>query len=205
MKMSIPQVTKAEIEDKNRRKQNKKISQDIQEIKNVLAEGNVDKIRELHRKIDGKYQNIIPNFGKSMYGYDEKLGFVYDIIGEESIKENLSMMENKLDGLKLGFADSYTTKHNVHHSSDVNVLVNNNINISISFEAVREQIEEMTSLTDDDTKEILDQIRKIEEIIKSEDKKKTKWEKLKPILHWVADKSFDVAIKLLPLILKINE
>lgn len=61
----------------------------------------------------------------------------------------------------------------------------------------------MTSLTDNETKEILDKINEIETIINSNEKKKTKWEKAKPVLTWLADKSFDVGVAILPLLLKI--
>ena len=62
----------------------------------------------------------------------------------------------------------------------------------------------MTSLTDEQTQEILDKITELEEIINSKDKKKTKWEKAKSVLVWLADKSFDVAMTLLPLLLKVQ-
>ena len=61
----------------------------------------------------------------------------------------------------------------------------------------------MTSLTNEETEEILAKISEIEEVVKSNDKKKTKWEKIKPVLGWLTDKSCDVGIALLPLLLKI--
>lgn len=63
----------------------------------------------------------------------------------------------------------------------------------------------MTSLTDKETEEILAKITELEEIINSKDKKKTKWEKAKAVLVWLADKSLDVGMALLPLLLKIGE
>ena len=63
----------------------------------------------------------------------------------------------------------------------------------------------MTSLTDEQTQEILDKITELEEIISSNEKKKTKWEKAKSVLIWLADKSFDIVMALLPLFLKMQE
>ena len=63
----------------------------------------------------------------------------------------------------------------------------------------------MTSLTDEETQEIKAKLDELEKIVNSKDKKKTKWEKAKSILVWLADKSFDVGITLLPLLLKIQE
>ena len=51
--------------------------------------------------------------------------------------------------------------------------------------------------------EVLDKISEIEEVVKSKDSKKSKWEKVKPVLTWLADKSCDVGIALLPLLLKL--
>ena len=61
----------------------------------------------------------------------------------------------------------------------------------------------MTSLTNEETEEVLAKISEIEEVVKSNDKKKTKWEKIKPVLVWLADKSLDIGTALLPLLLKI--
>ena len=41
-------------------------------------------------------------------------------------------------------------------------------------------------------------------IVELKEPKKTKWQKIKPILTWLADKSVDVGIALLPLIMKIG-
>ena len=79
-----------------------------------------------------------------------------------------------------------------------------NYDKTVSFEQARQQIEDMTSLTDKETEEILAKIIELEEIINSKEKKKTKWEKAKGVLVWLADKSFDVGMALLPLLLKIQ-
>ena len=84
------------------------------------------------------------------------------------------------------------------------VNVTTNIGINITFEEVRSQVKEMSSLTDEQTQEVLEKINTIEEIVKSKDSKKTKWEKIKSILIWLADKSCDIGVALLPLILKIQ-
>ncbi len=118
--------------------------------------------------------------------------------------ENLEMIQAKLltyrfeANVIIGQAPKELDKKN-----GVTVTVNNNVNISIIFEEIREKIEDMTSLTDQETKEILDKINEIESVINSNDKKKTKWEKIKPVLIWLADKSFDVGVAILPLLLKI--
>ena len=84
-----------------------------------------------------------------------------------------------------------------------NLNVTTNVNVSITFEQVRSQIEDMTSLTDEETQEIKAKLDELEKIVNNKDKKKTKWEQAKGVLVWLADKSFDVGMALLPLFLKI--
>lgn len=99
----------------------------------------------------------------------------------------------------------YTTSlGNKNGAPDVNVTVNNSITVTITFEQVRSQIEEMTSLTDEQTQEALEKVSEIETVVKGDDNKKSKWEKIKPILVWLADKSFDVAMAMLPLLMQVK-
>jgi len=81
----------------------------------------------------------------------------------------------------------------------------NSININITFEQARQQIEDMSALSEDDIKDIMDKIEKIEEITKSKEKKSKKWDNAKGIIKWVADKGVDVGKVLLPMLLKITE
>ena len=50
----------------------------------------------------------------------------------------------------------------------------------------------------------LEKVSEIESVVKGEGSKKSKWEKIKPILTWLADKSFDVAMTILPLLLQVQ-
>ena len=86
-------------------------------------------------------------------------------------------------------------------STQVNVTTN--VSVNITFEQARAKIEEMTSLTDEQTKEALAKLAEIEAAVNGGGSKKSKWEMIKPILTWLADKSLDVAMTILPLLLKI--
>lgn len=79
-----------------------------------------------------------------------------------------------------------------------------NVVINVTFDQVRQQVENMSALKDDDIEEILEKIKKIEEIVDSKDRKSKKWDNSKEIIKWIADKGVDVGIALLPLLLKIN-
>ena len=98
----------------------------------------------------------------------------------------------------------FSARYTPPTTPDVNVTVNNNVTVNITFEQVRAKIEDMTSLTDEQTKEALEKVSEIESVVKGEGSKKTKWEKIKPILTWLADKSFDVAMTILPLLLQVQ-
>ena len=202
----IKPPTKAQIEAANNKAQKKAIEKDINTIIQVVAHSyEFTEIKGLHKYIDGKYQSSIADWGKSMYGYIKDIGFNYNDLDVDSLKENLMIMKAKLEAFIYGWnALNPSSRSNFTDSPDVNVTVNNSVTVNITFEQVRSQIEDMTSLTDEQTKEALNKISEIESVVKSEGSKKSKWEKIKPILTWMADKSFDVAMTLLPLLLKIQ-
>ena len=62
----------------------------------------------------------------------------------------------------------------------------------------------MSALTDNELEEILQKINQLEDVVKSSDRKSKKWENAKGIIKWAADKSFDVAKIVIPLVLKIG-
>ena len=190
-------------------KQKEIIADDIKKINEALTKNNEQELQEVHQYIDGKYHSYISNWGYSMYGYGEGFGFNYEYMGIESFVHNLKQMKANLEGSMCGFKSEKTKDW---QSNNVNVSVHNSndnsnnvdISVSITFEQARQQVENMTSLTDEQTKEILNKITDIENTVNGSGTKKSKWEKIKPILTWLADKSFDVGMTLLPLLLKIQ-
>ena len=189
-------------QEDNERK--KTVARDIQRIDTALETNSLESMQEIHQSIDGKYQACIKDWGLSMYCYTSQAGFYYEGLGVEALRENLKLMRSKLEAFAQGW-NAVSEKNSLeNHNTDVSVTVENSIQINITFDQVRSQVEDMTSLTAEQTQEILDKIDEIEKVVNSTDKKKTKWEKLKPTLAWLADKSCDVGIALLPLLLKIN-
>lgn len=191
-----------EIEASSIYKMEREIRSDIKKIDGVLQKSDFNEMESLHRYLDAKYQHVIAEWGKGMYGYNLEHGFLYDILDPDSIINNLYTMKPKLE--------AFIYKWNAQSSSSSlkksqNINVNNIVNISISFNETRKQIEEMASLTAEQINEALDRINEIERIIKTNDSKKSKWEKLKPIFVWLADKSYDLAKTILPLLLKVTE
>lgn len=207
--MKFPEMktpTKAQLEDHNRNRRERDIRKDIAKIDEALQSSDMKELESVHKHLDGKYQYCIGDWGKSMYNYSEKYGFSYEFLDMVSLRENLTMMKPKLEAFIYGYnAIPSLGQPMAASASDVSVTVNNTINISITFEEVKEKIEEMTSLTNEQTEEILEKITEIEMLVKGSGSKKSKWEKIKPILVWLADKSFDVAMTIMPLLLKLQQ
>ena len=178
------------------------VEEDIKHIDEAMNQ-NADERLELFRQLHGKYQSCIIDWANSMWGFNPNDNTIYlDTIGELSVIENLKLAKAKLTTFKFGM--NAVSLPNAP-TNQINIQNNNIIKVNITFEEVRSQVEDMTSLTEEETKELLERIDELEEIVNSKDKKKTKWQKVAPILKWLADKSFDIGMKILPLILKIQE
>lgn len=177
------------------------ICSDIGRIDEAHKLSSKDQYR-LHRELDGKYQACIKDWRMGLWGSTNNGSTIYYSQLENSsssVFENLQMMKAKLETFKFQM-----NAIAMPELPETQVNVTTNVGVHITFEQVRSQVEEMSSLTDEQTQEVLDKINEIEEIVKSNDNKKSKWEKVKSVLKWLADKSCDVGIALLPLILKIQ-
>lgn len=188
---------------KEKEAQTTKILSDIEKISESLESGNESLLNATHLYIDGKYSAYVPNWGRSTFGYIDGYGFNYEVIGRSSLIQNLTIMKAQLEGYMCNFSQVSQIPSAASNIS-VNVNNSNEVNLSVTFEQVRSQIEEMTSLTDEQTKEVLEKITEIETAYNEGGSKKSKWEKIKPVLIWLADKSFDVGMTLLPLLLKLG-
>ena len=178
---------------------------DIERLSNTQNLSDDERLK-LHREMDGKYQACIKKWYEGLWCTDKEATIIwYQSLGmsPDSVQENLEMMKAKLETYKYQMNAVQLPKSEVSNSQIVNVT--NSVNVNVTFEQVRKEVEEMTSLTNEQTQEVLDKISEIEEVVKSKDSKKSKWEKVKPVLTWLADKSCDVGIALLPLLLKIGQ
>lgn len=178
------------------------VIEDIKRIEKEVEKGTNESRWELFRELDGKYQVCIKEFYRGMWeatSSGDRLYFYKLHEKPDYVLGNLKMVKSKLETFRFGANATYAEQM---PSTQVNV--HNNIGVNITFEQVYNQIEEMTSLTDEQTREVLDKLSEIKEIVESSGTRKSKWEKIKPTLKWLADKSCDVGIALLPLILKIQ-
>lgn len=201
--MSLSDVKIKSSDEKAKESRDRIVLADIEKINSVYRGMERNSLEALHRYLDGKYQACIVDWGQSMYCYYKDFGFDYNSLDADLLVDNMMLMKAKLEAFIMGW-NEIKEPSIPSSSSDVNVTVNNNLNINITFEEVRSQIEDMTSLTDEQTNEVLAKVDEIEDVVNGNGNKKSKWEKIKPVLVWLADKSFDVAMKLLPLLLKIQ-
>lgn len=153
-------------------------------------------IEDYHNLLKSKYAKIINGFNEGLYD------IFYDS-NHTAKKANIESMRQKLVLFKaMGYENYITEKPDGITFNNTNQL---NSTINVSFADVKKQVEEMTSLRDEEIDEIHSKIDDLEKIIDSSERKTKKWDMAKDIIKWIADKGVDVGIALLPLILKIGQ
>lgn len=185
----------------------KMVDEDIQKCEALLNDSyNEAEWKRLHIELTAKYASHLADIGSDMYEFFFKGNFFdVDSMGENALRHNLFVLKNKLTAFK-----NFGYRSKIHTTSGNGIEIQNNLTatqtqtINITFEDVRRQIEEMTGLSEGETQETLTKIDEIKAIVELKEPKKTKWQKIKPILTWLADKNVDVGIALLPLIMKIG-
>lgn len=182
-------------------KQTKMASEDVDRILAALKNAKEDELRDLHREMDAKYQSAINNWGLSLYGYSQDFGTVSEM-GIDSLVHNLRVMQEKIRAYSLGMNQKIGSE--ASNKTEVNLSVSNTINVEVTFTEVKKQIENMDSLSRAETNEILTKINELERISSEKISKKDKWEKVKPILAFAADKGADIGIAILTLILQMH-
>lgn len=176
------------------------VCNDIQRITESANLSSSEQLK-LHRELDGRYQACIKDWRMGLWGTNSSATYIrYDTLSRSpnSVKENLEMMKAKLE--------TYRFQMNavIGEIPTQQINVTTNVSVNVSFDQVREKIEDMTALSQEQTDEILEKINELEEISKEKSSRKTKWEKVKPILAFVLDKGVDVVIPILSLILQMK-
>ena len=184
----------------------REVKEDIIKIEEALSKSDEKILHDVHMMIDGKYQTKIERWGLSQYVWRDSYGFHYGTLDFDSLKHNLQNMKSKLEGyiqdidLKPLTINKPTKSINVYNKNENNI---SNIVSNVNFNTVEEKIKECESLTEEETKEALKYLKELKEIYESKGNRKSKWEKAKKILIWLADKSVDIAIAFFPIITSI--
>ena len=177
----------------------KMVDEDIHRCDIVITtrQGVMDLLNELM----GKYSKVSNNFP------DIEMNSLLFKMHPNVPMENIRTIQGFLKAYRLNNCEDYKFDESV--STGINVITNisnnneNTINLQ-TFSEVRNRIENMGSLTDPEIEEILSKVDELEEIVNSTDRKTKKWDKAKEIIKWVADKGVDVAMALIPLLMRIG-
>ena len=172
------------------------IDDDITKCEEEINGGDKQSRGKLHGILISKYCNIIDGFEDGLHS------LFYDESGTYR-KENLERMKEKLLLFK---AMEYK---NIYAENETGIVVNNTnqltANINITFPEAKEKIENMSALSEAEIEEILEKLTELENIVNSIDRKTKKWEKAKGIINWIATKGVDVAMTVIPLLMKLGE
>lgn len=170
----------------------------IDESKNLGCE----ELLKLHRELDGKYQACIKEWRVGYWGVNCDATYIhYEIIQDslDSLRENLEMMKAKLQTFRFQM-----NAVSIPEIPSTQVNVTTNVNVTISFEETRKKIEDMTALSREQTDEAIEKVNELEAISKENISRKSKWEKIKPILAFAMDKGADLGIAILTLIVQMK-
>lgn len=184
------------------------VDQDI--MKCELFEKEIHSYQEkklLFLELISKYSAHIAGFGDGLEGYQAASHtFLTHYQEEGEFEHNILAIKFKLIAFKNnGYRNSKNIDDNPNFTVNNTLTANQTQTVTISFEDVKRLVKDMTGLSEGETDETLSKIDEIKSIVEQNESKKTKWQKIKPILIWLADKSVDVGCALLPLILKIGE
>lgn len=150
----------------------------------------------------GKYKTIYPNFSDGFKNYATAGGSK----GPNYI-ENVKILKSKLELLAIEIENpvNYQQGNNkqIFNVNNSNTNTNtNNISINMTYEQIRDNINENTYISDAEKEELLNKLNEIEELKDSKESKKDKWFKAKDIVKFVIDKGADIAIMFLPKIVE---
>lgn len=177
------------------------VASDIERIDKVENMTTAELLK-LHRELDGKYQACIKDWRVGFWGSNSNATVIYyEMIqnSSDSLRENLEMMKAKLQTFSF---QMNATALSENPATQVNVTTN--VNVNISFEEVRKKIEDMTALSQEQTDEAIEKVNELEAISKENISRKSKWEKVKPIIAFAMDKGTDLGIAILTLIVQMK-
>lgn len=119
------------------------IDNDINICEQVIQGSNKYELREVHSRMISKYSNIIDGFADNLQNP------FYDEDGKVK-KQNMETMRQKLVLFKaMGYTNIFSKELNVPQVS-VNNVNQNTISNNISFEQVRNDVEDMTMLREEE-------------------------------------------------------
>ena len=197
-----------------------KIKSDIDLIKTTLMSGKQAEIEELYEELVATYATEVKDLEKSLLDVFDSSVFFHNINADsynqlpekkypDNYKKNLKIIQGRLELLLDNDTKSNDSKGlniTIHNDNKSSASSSVTMNINITFEDVKNQINSMEDVLGYDEVQLINsKIDELQKIIESNSKKSEKWKNAKAIGKWIFDRSVDVGIALLPLILKINQ
>ena len=156
--------------------------------------------QELYEELIARYSTFYSNF-KAEIPTSNKVAFRDH---PADYRKELMSIKSKLEALLLaGFRFEIPCKDEKVPIVQIENRNENRVTVNVTFDMVREQVEDMSALSHEQIQEVLLKISELEKIINSNKKRNEKWKHASKILLWIADKGVDVGIAMLPLLLKI--
>jgi len=179
------------------------LDNDIRKLESALNAKDSNKVKSLIKAYAVAYQTTIPAIESV---WDNINGWGYEPLDEA--ESAIHSMKAYMYGFK-GASNAGGTNVNVKNENKAvsTSSVSNNVMIDINFhiETVRDEIENSPYIGECQRKEIFEKLAELDTISKSDDNNVKKWSKLKPFTTWMSTQGVDVAIKLLPIVLKLIE
>ena len=182
------------------------VEHDIARIDQAVKSGSSTECWNLFREIDGRYQSCIMNWYNSMWqASTDGTKMFYARLQDKpnEVKENLQYAKAKLETYRFqmnAVAIPQLPQANISFTNNNN----NQVNIGITFEEARQQIDDMTALDNDQANELKSTINELEEISKEKSSRRDKWEKVKPIIAGVLKFGADAALIVLQTVLQMK-
>lgn len=181
------------------------VRRDIRKCNDVLEKQDISEAKRLEETILGAYSDYINGIKDRLdimlFHPKKEVDYLGDI---EKLKRKLELfLANECIPTKHrneGEGKISINNNNLNYNSNIN---NNEINLSLVFEQLRQDIINDEHLSLEETEDILAKVNEIEEINNSDISKKEKWLKLRGLLQWLGTKGLDIGLKLLPVIVTI--
>lgn len=183
------------------------VTKDINKCKKIIEEKNVKEAEEFESILLSAYSDYIDGIRNELdidafCISDETSDYIGDI---KKIKKKLELFQaNNCTPTKC-FKENMGIKaefKNENNNTNNNINTNSN-NIEVMFDEARSKINADESLSEEDTKDVLQKMDEIEAIFKVNEPKKKKWSKLKPTMKWIGTKGVNIATTVLSLITAI--
>lgn len=155
-----------------------------------------DMMQEVFHKIFFKYLDKIDGISEGMnvlFAKEQSSKMA------ETYRENVAMLIQKLEDFrKNNYSNEGLRQYYINQE-----IQNSNKNLCFNFTEIRLEIGMMKQLTHNEKNDIMNHLAEIEEICSMVDTKKKKWDLLRPHIIWLSGKDVMIALKILPLFLKI--